>query len=167
MKSPAAILFDVSGSAMAVLDAGTISSGTHGFLMLGKDGSLSRMLRVGSDGVLVTRMNYAQMAYHSASLWATETAIQTLPSDVSGSSLIMRSVVCSSTGNGRFEIKVGASGSEVTAYVVYTSESRPTLEIDFFGQVVPNGHRVLIVKTGQDRYPQALDYHSSIAYYFA
>jgi hypothetical protein len=110
---------------------------------------------------------YALTAYHAAALWAGESATHTLLSNVSGKSLRLRSVICSSTGNGRFEIKIGSSGSEVTTHVVYTSEAQPTLEIEFFGRSVAEGQQVIIVKTGQDHYPKALDYHTTIAHHFS
>src|SRR3989339_1828176 len=50
--SPAVILFDENGIAMAVPDGLVLPANTRGLMLLGKDGMNSRFIRVASDGAI-------------------------------------------------------------------------------------------------------------------
>lgn len=52
--SPAAILFDVNGIAMAVNDGYHLTSENNGFIALGSDGTNARFLKTNSSGILQT-----------------------------------------------------------------------------------------------------------------
>jgi hypothetical protein len=72
----------------------------------------------------------------------------------------IESIVCSGSGPGKFTIAAGTVASEVTKWVVFTSESNPTVVVDCSGFRVLDGDNIAITRHNSDN--QALDMYTTI-----
>lgn len=78
-----------------------------------------------------------------------------------GKTLLLKKIAAAASGRGRFEVKTGVVGSEVTKMVRFGSVANPNTDFDFSSEPirVTAGQNVLVVKTNTDLAAQDMYSH--------
>jgi hypothetical protein len=98
--------------------------------------------------------------YHSIADVASGASV-TQTYTVAGTALELSQVEASASGKMKIEIKVGATGAEVTKAVLFNSTANPNMSFQLKDVItVAVGDNVLVVKTNKDNQPQ--DLYSSV-----
>jgi len=99
--------------------------------------------------------------FDQASSVASDASANHSYTPTASSTLVLQKILCSASGRAKFEIKIGATGSEATAAVLFVSTSTPNAVYEFKApQNLTDAQSIVITKTNLDN--QAQDLYSTL-----